>query len=486
MFLLKKLPKYPLPFLFYIEWLLLTLIIIDELFIFPVPRPWWVRIINITCIIILGVVGVNLPTEKSQQDKLIYVLVSLLLLLISTTIGLLNLLPLFIIVIFTRACLIFSRTPILILPLICTIILICIETVRWTISPMPIPPPPPHHLSPEITPQLRKAPPFPPSGIPPILPIPPPNSTLPFPPPHLPPDLPLHSPPFPSPPNGMDETVRPTSLVQNNQKITWFGRLIFFTILLFVQILLKALLSEQQSRQELAIAHQQLREYATKIEDIVTLEERNRIAREIHDSLGHYLTVLNINLEAAWKLLGTEPEEAKNFLAEAKQQGSQALKEVRQSVSALRQNPLQNANLNESIGLLIAEFYKTTNILPRQKINIFPNLSNEVKIAVYRIIQESLTNIYKYADATDIEILVYQQTDYLYLKIVDNGNGFNLAENTTGFGLQSMRERILALAGTLQIVTEPQQGCKILVKIPLSPRADHYTRADHYNSGFLS
>ncbi|MGL6283461.1 MAG: sensor histidine kinase [Microcoleaceae cyanobacterium] len=458
MFFLKKSPKYPLPFLFYIEWLLLILIIIDELFIFPHPRPWWVKLISITCVMIFGVIGVYLPTEKSQRHKLIYILAGFLLLLISTGIGMLNLLPLFIIVIFTRACLIFPRTPILILPLICTILLISIETLRWGIAPISPPPPPlplnqpPAFMAPGAT--NLPPPPFPPNTI---------------------------APPFPRPPDDkLDQDALFHPPHHDNQRIAWFGRLILFAILLFIQILLKALLSEQQSRQELAIAHQQLREYAAKIEDIVTLEERNRIAREIHDSLGHYLTVLNINLEAAWKLLGREPEEAKNFLAEAKQQGSQALKEVRQSVSALRQNPLQNANLNESINLLIAEFYKTTNILPRQKINISPYLSNEVKIAVYRVIQESLTNIYKYANATDIEILVYQEIDSLYLKIVDNGNGFNLAENTTGFGLQSMQERILALGGTLQIVTEPQQGCKILVKIPLSPRADHY------NSGFLS
>lgn len=473
MFFWKKSPKYPLPFLFYIEWLLLILIIIDELFIFPAPRPWWVKLISITCVIIFGVMGVHLPTEKSQRQKLIYVVTSLLLLLISTGIGMLNLLPLFIIVIFTRACLIFPHTPILILPLICTILLISIETCRWAIAPIPMPPPPPPSFNQRpafMTPGATNVPP----------PFPPNTITPPLPPPAPPPGLPFHSPPFPSPDSRPEQNTLFHPPHHDNQRITWFGRLIIFTILLFLQILLKALLSEQKSRQELAIAHQQLREYATKIEDIVTLEERNRIAREIHDSLGHYLTVLNINLEAAWKLLETEPEEAKNFLAEAKQQGSQALKEVRQSVSALRQNPLQNANLNESINLLIAEFYKTTNILPRQKINISPYLSNEVKIAVYRVIQESLTNIYKYANATDIEILVYQQTDYLYLKIVDNGNGFNLAENTTGFGLQSMQERILALGGTLQIVTEPQQGCKILVKIPLSPRTDHY------NSGFPS
>jgi signal transduction histidine kinase len=468
MFFLKKSPKYPLPFLFYIEWLLLTLIIIDELFIFPVPRPWWVKLISITCVVIFGVMGVHLPTEKSQRQKFIYVLASLLLLIISTGIGMLNLLPLFIIVIFTRACLIFPETPILILPLIFIILLISIETIRWAIAPIPQPPasPPPFHQPPALmTPGINNIPP----------PFPPNTMAPPIPPPRLAPSLPFHSPPFPLPADGKPDEALFHPPHHDNQRITWFGRLILFAILLFIQILLKALLSEQKSRQELAIAHQQLREYATKIEDIVTLEERNRIAREIHDSLGHYLTVLNINLEAAWKLLGTEPEEAKNFLAEAKQQGSQALKEVRQSVSALRQNPWQNANLNESIDLLIAEFYKTTNILPRHKINISPYLSNEVKIAVYRVIQESLTNIYKYADATDIEILVYQQTDFLYLKIVDNGNGFNLAENTTGFGLQSMQERILALSGTLKIVTEPQQGCKILVKIPLSRRFDNYS-----------
>ncbi|MDJ0516965.1 MAG: sensor histidine kinase [Trichodesmium sp. MO_231.B1] len=245
-----------------------------------------------------------------------------------------------------------------------------------------------------------------------------------------------------------------------------FSSIILFGLLIiFLQLLVKAVMSERKSREELAIANEKLRQYARKIENIVALEERNRIAREIHDSLGHYLTVLNVSLEAAWKLRKSEPEESIEFLASAKQLGSKALNEVRQSVAALRDNWWLNQSLESAIANLIADFYKSTGILPRSNISINYSLNYEVKIAIYRIVQEALTNIYKYASATTVEIHIFTTTN-LHLIVQDNGQGFNLKQNTTGFGLQGMRERTLALGGELEILTDPGAGCKIIANFP--------------------
>ena len=243
---------------------------------------------------------------------------------------------------------------------------------------------------------------------------------------------------------------------------TLFGIVVFF-----LQLLVNAVLSENYSRKKLAIANDKLRRYAAKIEDIATLQERNRIAREIHDSLGHSLTIFNLHLEAALKLLPSDPQEATELLKEAKQVGKTALTEVRESVATLRSNPLEGKSLEDAITSLIEDLKRSTGIVPQCEINIFKRVSDDLKITVYRILQEAITNICRYSEATEVIIKIEVNTD-LKLIVYDNGIGFILDENTTGFGLQGMEERTRALGGSCKIITAPDRGCKIVVSLPLS------------------
>lgn len=204
-----------------------------------------------------------------------------------------------------------------------------------------------------------------------------------------------------------------------------------------------------------------------RIEELATVKERNRIAREIHDSLGHSLTVFNLYLEAALRLLSTEPQEAEALIREAKQVGTTVLGEVRQSVTSLRNDPLNSISLPEAIHNLTSEFHRSTGILPHTEIILDTSLPQLLSITIFRIIQESLTNICKHAEANHVSINLIQSADIIHLTITDNGKGFDLSKNTTGFGLQGMKERATALSGELEIITAPQQGCKLQAKIPL-------------------
>ncbi|MBH8555111.1 sensor histidine kinase [Nostocaceae cyanobacterium CENA357] len=258
---------------------------------------------------------------------------------------------------------------------------------------------------------------------------------------------------------------------QDQEKFRFFSfslALLFGLSLVFVLLLMNAVLSERQSREELAIAHEKLRQYALRIENQATLEERNRIAREIHDSLGHSLTALNLQLETALKLSQCNPAKSHSFLMQAKELGSKALQDVRQSVSTMRSNPLQEQSLTQAIRLLAEDFHRSNSILPICQISLVHPLAAEVNTAIYRIIQESLTNISKYAEATEIKLDIMMTKGSLYLMIQDNGRGFDLQQNTTGFGLQSMRDRTLALGGKFNINSTPGSGCQIIVDIPLS------------------
>ncbi|MEH1906544.1 MAG: sensor histidine kinase [Nostoc sp.] len=244
--------------------------------------------------------------------------------------------------------------------------------------------------------------------------------------------------------------------------------LTFGLSLVFVLLMMNAVLSERHSREKLAIANEKLRQYALRIENQATLEERNRIAREIHDSLGHSLTALNLQLETALKLWQSNPIRAETFLATAKELGSKALKDVRQSVSTMRSNPLQDQSLEHAIASLSENFHRSNGILPIYQINLEYSLPPEINTAIYRITQESLTNISKYADATEIKLELTTTRGNLRLIIQDNGRGFDLGQNTTGFGLHSMRDRTLATGGEFNINSAPGSGCKITVNIPLT------------------
>ncbi|MBW4589957.1 sensor histidine kinase [Aetokthonos hydrillicola Thurmond2011] len=251
--------------------------------------------------------------------------------------------------------------------------------------------------------------------------------------------------------------------------------LLFSLTLLFALLLINALHAERQSReqlqkvyQELEITHDQLRNYALRIQDQATLQERNRIAREIHDGLGHTLAAQTIQINNALLFWQSNNDKALTFLKQAKQLGSEALLEIRRSVSVLRSNPLQGQTLESAIDKLLKDFQNTTGIKLESKIHLPLSLSTEANTTLYRIIQESLTNIYKHAHATTVIVELVPQVGMLELSIVDNGEGFNPIENTTGFGLQGMRERAAALGGKFQLHSQPGKGCRISVSFPIS------------------
>jgi signal transduction histidine kinase len=248
----------------------------------------------------------------------------------------------------------------------------------------------------------------------------------------------------------------------------WVGFLLVFgLVILFLHLLVDAALKERQGQEQLTAANARLRQYALRVEELATVQERNRIARDIHDALGHSLTVFGIHLEAALRLMRSDPEKAELLLSEIKQLNSKTLQEVRQSVTALRSDPLQKKTLSEAIADLITEFQRSTGILPKAVIQLKQPLSHELNVVVYRIVQESLTNICKYAAATEVSIAIVPSATHLKVTIQDNGKGFELSQNTTGFGLQGMQERTLALAGQLEIVTAPHQGCRVNVMFPI-------------------
>lgn len=224
---------------------------------------------------------------------------------------------------------------------------------------------------------------------------------------------------------------------------------------------------------ELAIAHKQLREYSAQVEELSVVRERNRIAREIHDTLGHALTLLAVQLETATQHEMRNDPRLHEELQEARQVVKACLTDVRHSVEALRPEEASTVSLQEQLYRLVAKFETTcrqTRITLDLEEATHP-LHPELSLALYRCAQEALTNIRKHAHATKVLLRLSTnggREDQVELTVLDNGQGSTpLHEHhTPGFGLLGMRERVTLLGGTLRAGPEPEHGWRVEVVFP--------------------
>lgn len=247
---------------------------------------------------------------------------------------------------------------------------------------------------------------------------------------------------------------------------------LFIPAVLFVIVFTRLTESANESKEkaealtrDLEEANRQLGEYAVQAEELATTQERNRIAREIHDNLGHYLTVVNVQLEAAKTVMDIKPEKAKDAINKAQNLAQEGLQAVRQSVSSLREDPLSNRPLPDAIQKLIDE-NQASGITTELTIKQTPRpLSPNTSLTLYRVVQEGLTNIRKHAQASKVDVVVdYSAADQIQLAVRDNGKG---SEQTgSGFGLLGIRERIHILGGRMEVESQPDQGFNLTVSVP--------------------
>ncbi len=232
----------------------------------------------------------------------------------------------------------------------------------------------------------------------------------------------------------------------------------------FVAVFTQITVNEQQARKNLAQANQKLREFAAQAEEMATIQERNRLAREIHDGLGHYLTAINIQLKAAQAFIEHNPPQAREALGNAQNLAEEALADVRRSISELRTDPSTATPLAERLQALVDET-RAAGIQAEMEIEGKPApLSPQADFTLYRVSQEGLTNVRKHSSATQVELhLVYLET-MVRLEVCDNGIGTQ--ELSGGFGLTGLQERVQFVGGSLKVVTAPGQGFRLEVEIP--------------------
>ncbi len=220
----------------------------------------------------------------------------------------------------------------------------------------------------------------------------------------------------------------------------------------------------------LAIAIERARLFNRSAE-IGAIEERNRLAREIHDTLAQGLTAIALNLETADALMdsGGSPERAHQAVMQALYLARTNLEEARRSVMDLRAAPLEGRPLDEALKALIEEWASRRKIIINfNVVGAGRMLPVRVEIGLYRILQEALTNIGRHAQAHHVNVQLMVMPEQIQLHISDDGRGFDPEQaNSNRFGLIGMNERVKLLAGKLQISSSPGAGTELEISVPL-------------------
>ena len=193
--------------------------------------------------------------------------------------------------------------------------------------------------------------------------------------------------------------------------------------------------------------------------------ERQRIARELHDEIGQTLTVALLFLKRA---VDRAPAEIRGELADTQEAVRAGLDEVRSIARRLRPDALEDLGLHSALNALCSEFSQATGIVVVKNIAPQANrLQPEVELVCYRIAQESLTNIARHAEASKVWLDLHSTTDQLLLRIADDGRG---GVDTEGAGINGMRERALLVSAALTIASPVGEGTEVLVTIPIDGR----------------
>ncbi|GGI48075.1 signal transduction histidine kinase [Agromyces flavus] len=235
-------------------------------------------------------------------------------------------------------------------------------------------------------------------------------------------------------------------------------------VTVFTLIVTELLVREQTARAALADANEQLRGYTAQAEQLAAIRERNRLARDIHDGVGHHLTVVQMQLEAARAVLGTaERERIDAMLAAAQEQSGQALAEVRRSVAALRD---ERPRLEDALRTLVSEATAAGAPAELEIRGEVRPVRAEVDESLFRAAQEGLTNVRKHAHASRTSVVLdFRAEDRIRLEVHDDGRGVPETPGD-GFGLTGLRERMANLGGRLTLDSDGATGSTLAVEVP--------------------
>ena len=247
----------------------------------------------------------------------------------------------------------------------------------------------------------------------------------------------------------------------------------FFLEALFTIFCVQMVVATERSHAEanrialrLARANSELAAQALQAEELAAARERSRMAREVHDLIGHYLTVVRVQLEAALSVYESQPEKALEAVRNARECAGEGLREIRNSVETLRAGPLETRSLCEALLALVAESERSGQSVALAVSGSERSLGPAVSLTLYRASQEALTNARKHAPRARVTLeLHFDPRGEVVLTVSDDGPG-TPGGYTPGFGLTGLRERAALLGGSLLLGPNAGTGFSFILTIP--------------------
>jgi signal transduction histidine kinase len=230
----------------------------------------------------------------------------------------------------------------------------------------------------------------------------------------------------------------------------------------------------EQLLAELQEAHEQLQEYTNRLEELTITQERNRIAREMHDTLGHRLTVVSVQLEGAQRLIRSNPGRVEQILGTAREQIREGLGELRRTVAMLRAPVEEDLPLEQALPKLADQVREVSGIRVYLELgDRLEPLPAAYRQALYRAAQEGLTNIQRHSQASEAWLHLDQRDGNITLLVGDNGVGVFGTPSHKGFGLTGLKERAALLDGEFFVDLRPGGGTQLTFRIPIPKEASH-------------
>ncbi|NJN66548.1 MAG: sensor histidine kinase [Chloroflexaceae bacterium] len=229
----------------------------------------------------------------------------------------------------------------------------------------------------------------------------------------------------------------------------------------------------QQQQHSLTEANARLTVYATTLEELTISRERNRMARELHDTLAHTLSGLSVHLETMKAYWDVNPAAVRAMLDTSLSATRSGLQETRLALKSLRASPLDDLGLLQALRQMVTETAERANlrvnlVLPPQ----VPPLKSSVEQCLYRVAQEAMANVAHHANARQMAVELAVSGAAVFLRVSDDGCGFipHQAPSAGHFGLMGMRERAGLVGGTLTITSQPGQGTTVQLSIQSGTR----------------
>jgi signal transduction histidine kinase len=228
----------------------------------------------------------------------------------------------------------------------------------------------------------------------------------------------------------------------------------------FGHILQQADLARQHNQQLI----EELKSTQRKLQELAVVEERNRLARDLHDSVKQQVFAISMQLSAARTAL-SESEKSYQSIVEAERLAQQAGAELTTLIQALRPPRLERKTLADAIHEHVKEWTRQNNIDAMTNIDSTITVNPQTEQALFRVFQEALANAARHSQADTVTVTLKSENDEVILVVQDNGIGYDADRITRGIGLESMRERLAAVTGDLEIFSLQSQGTRVVATV---------------------